>query len=278
MVRLIALDLDGTLLTSDGRITQASKDAIARARAKNIRVVLATGRSCAEVIDFSHQAGCDVLGAALGGAALVDTKTEQALRTWAIPEGSDRKALELCLGRQIELMIFARDQILVDPFSKESLLRTFPCQVFHDAAIVTQDPIAYMEEHQLPLLKIHGDQNPGSYPLEELSALPGVSLTRSNDHDFELVRQGVDKGSTLALLSLLFGIPLEDCAAIGDSDNDLAMLQAAGFPVAMGNGCAAVREAAQYVTVDNDHDGVARAIEYLLDYNEKNNPLTNFQI
>ena len=278
MVRLIALDLDGTLLTSDGQITQASKEAIAKAQEKNIRVVLATGRSCAEAAAFSRQAGCDLLSAALGGAALVDTKTEHTLRSWTIPEDSARKALELCLGREIELMIFAGDQILVDPFSHKSLLKTFPCQVFHDAAIVTEDPIAYMEEHQLPLLKIHGDQNPGAYPLEELSALPGVSLTRSNDHDFELVRKGVDKASTLALLAMLCGIPLQDCAAVGDSDNDLSMLQAVGFPVAMGNGCAAVREAAQYVTADNDHDGVAQAIEHFLEYNEKNNPLTNFQV
>lgn len=95
--------------------------------------------------------------------------------------------------------------------------------------------MAYLAEHGLPLTKLHGDQKPGGYPLEELAALPGVSLTASNDHDFELVPAGVNKGRALALLALMWGIPLERCAAVGDSANDLEMLQAVGCPIAMGN-------------------------------------------
>lgn len=132
----------------------------------------------------------------------------ETLRRWDMPEESGRRALELCLGREIELMIFAGEEIVVDPFSKESLSRTYPFPIFHSAAVVAEDPRVYLEERGLPLTKVHGDWNQARYPLEELGALPGVQLTASNDHDFELVPDRVDKGRAMALIALLYGVPL----------------------------------------------------------------------
>ena len=84
--------------------------------------------------------------------------------------------------------------------------------------MVAEDPRAYLEERGLPLTKVHGDWNQARYPLEELGALPGVQLTASNDHDFELVPDRVDKGRAMALIALLYGVPLGETAAVGDSD------------------------------------------------------------
>ena len=91
-----------------------------------------------------------------------------------------------------------------------------------------------------------------------------MALTASNDRDFELVPAGVDKGRTLALLSMLYGVPLQDCAAVGDSDNDLSMLKAVGTPIAMGNASQAVKEAAARVAPSNDQEGAAWAIRSCL--------------
>jgi len=260
MVKLIALDLDGTLLDPSGRITAASKQAIRTAREAGIRVVLATGRPAPEAQWFVREAGCDDLMVCLGGAALVDAGTGEYLFRRDIPEPSGREALELCLGREIELMIFAGAEILADPFSKASLLRTYPYPAFHDAAVTVEDPLAYLAEHCLPLTKIHGDWNRDAYPLEELAALPGVELTSSNDHDFEVVSQGVDKGRALGLLAERYGLTLADCAAVGDSDNDLKMLRAAGTPIAMGNATQAAKEAAVRTAPPNSEEGAAAAI------------------
>ena len=149
---------------------------------------------------------------------------------------------------------------MVDPFSKASLLKTYPFPSFHDNAAVVPDPIAYLEEQGLPLTKLHGDWSPGRYPLEELAALPGVVLTSSSPHDFEVVAQGVDKGRTLALLAALYGVPLEQCAAVGDGGNDLAMLRVAGLPIAMGNAAQSVKDAAALIAPPNDREGAAWAI------------------
>lgn len=268
MVKLIALDLDGTLLDPQGQITSEAKAAIAQARQAGVKVVLSTGRAVPEAADFSQRAGCDALSVCLGGAVLSENDSCRHLWRRDIPKESARRALELCLNRQIELMLFCGEQIVLDPFSHESLMRTYPYPAFHDNAVVTPDPIAYLEEQGLPLTKIHGDWNQPAYPLQELSALEGVELTSSNDHDFELVPQGINKGRTLAMLALMWGIPLDQCAAVGDSENDLAMLKAVGYPVAMGNGCASVKAAARHVAPDNAHEGVAHAIFWCLEQNQ----------
>lgn len=260
MIKLISFDLDGTLLNPQGKITQPVKDAIAQARAAGVRVVLNTGRPIPEAFWFVQEAGCDSLVSALGGGALADAAAGRTIRRWDIPEPSGRQALELCLGRGIELMIFAGEQILLDPFSKQSLLEHYPFTAFHSNATVVDDPLEYMNRRQLPLTKIHGDWAAGRYPLKELAALPGVSLTSSNDHDFELVADGADKGRCLALLAMMYGIPLDDCAAVGDSENDLPMLRAVGTPIAMGNAAPQVKEAACRVAPSNGEDGAAWAI------------------
>lgn len=163
-------------------------------------------------------------------------------------------------GRDIELMIFAGRRSCWIPSSRRLSGATYPFSVFHRHAVDVSDPLAHLAERGLPLTKLHGDQKPGGYPLEELAALPGVSLTASNDHDFELVPAGVNKGRTLALLALMWGIPLERCAAVGDSANDLEMLHAVGRPIAMGNAAPQVQAAAACIVADNSHDGAAQAI------------------
>ncbi len=260
MIKLISLDLDGTLLDPQGRVTEASKAAIAKARAAGVRVVLNTGRPTPEAFWFVEEAGCDSLVSALGGALLADSASGQTIRRWDIEASSARRVLELCLDRKIELMIFAGNEIVADPFSKASLERTYPYPAFHNAARTVADPIAYMEARGLPLTKIHGDWNPGRYPLEELAALPGVALTSSSPHDFEVVAQGVDKGRTLIQLADVYGVPLEQCAAVGDSENDLAMLRAAGLSIAMGNAAQSVKDAAALIAPPNDREGAAWAI------------------
>ena len=163
-IDLIALDLDGTLLDPSGRVTQASKDAIAQARAAGVEVFLATGRAAPEAAYFAQEAGCGVLAAALGGAVMCDARTGAHLRRWDLPRETGRRALELCLNREIVLMIFAGEAIVLDPYSKKLLMKHYPFPCFHDNAVVTEDPIAYLEEHDLPLTKLHGDGDPASYP------------------------------------------------------------------------------------------------------------------
>lgn len=267
MIRVIALDLDGTLLNAAEEITQETKQAIAQAQAEGVKVVLATGRSVQEAMAFGTEAGCDNLAVCVGGAVLADLPSGTHVRDWEMPSWVWPDALKLCLNRGIELMLFAGEEIVVDPFSKASQEKTFPNPVFHRAAVVAEDPLAYLQEKELPLLKIHGDWAPGQYPIEELQKLYGLEVISSNGRDFEVLPAGADKGRALALLGVMYGFALDEIAAVGDSDNDLAMLRVAGYPVAMGNGTENVKKLAKFITDSNENEGVAKAIYHILERN-----------
>lgn len=267
MIRVIALDVDGTLLTPQGEITQQTRDAIAQAQAAGVKVVLATGRSVQEAMALGRKAGCDNLAVCVGGAVLADLPSGTHVRDWEMPSWVWPDALKLCLNRGIELMLFAGEKIVVDPFSKASQEKTTPDPVFRREAVVVEDPLAYLQEHDLPLLKIHGGWAPGSYPIAELEQLYGLKVSGTNGRDFEVLPAGADKGRALALLGVMYGVALDEIAAVGDSDNDLAMLRAVGYPVAMGNATQHVKDVAKYVTASNAENGVAQAIRHILEQN-----------
>lgn len=268
MYRLLALDLDGTLLTPEGQMTQRTKAAIAKAQASGMKVFLVTGRSWQEAAWYSAEAGCGEVAVALGGAAYVDMRRSAVYRRWDMARDSGLVALRLCLDSGVELMIFAGNEIVVDPRSHESLLRTLQSPVFHQAAVVVEDPVAYLLERGLPVTKLHGAGDPSVFPMAALRALPKLLLTSSNDSDFEVLPASVEKGRSLAYLSRgQYGIKPSEIAVLGDSMNDLPMLRMAGLPMAMGNACDALKQRAAFVTGTNEEDGAAQAIEYCLAQN-----------
>lgn len=266
MIKLISLDLDGTALNPEGQLSAAVKDAVAQARAAGVRVVFNTGRPAPEAFAFVREAKADSLVSTLGGAAVADCASGRLLRRWDVEEPWGTRAVEACMGRGLGLMVFAGDRILVEPEYKALLEKIYPYPEFHNSATVAEDILGYMAGHSLALTKIHGDGRPEQFPLEELSALEGLTLTSSNSHDFEVVGAGVDKGRSLALIASMYGIPLSQCAAVGDSGNDLAALRAAGLAIAMGNAASEVKAVSACVAPSNGEDGGAWAVLRCLEW------------
>ena len=260
MIKLISLDLDGTLLTPEGTITAASREAIARARAAGLRVVINTGRPAQESMFFAREAGCDALSAGAGGGLVVDGASGRTVRRWDVDEGSARRAMELCLSWDVQLLIYAGNEILVNAAYKKFMERWYPFPAFHKAVTVTEDFLGFMAEHDLPLVKIHGELGEVRPPVEELAALPDVTLPTSSGHDFELTAGGADKGAALAVIAERYGVPLDRCAAVGDSENDLSAFRVAGLPIAMGNAPEHVKAAAARIAPSNGEEGAAWAV------------------
>ncbi len=266
MEKLIALDVDGTLLNSRGNVPASAVEAVERARSMGVRVVLATGRSAPEAVWLTDAAGCDCRAVVLGGGAVIDAATGRHLRRWDMADGLGARVLELLEGQPLYSMVFAGEVNLLDPASEIYFRKNYPYDCYFDNTTVADDLPAYLRAHRLPLTKVYATGEASCFPplLERLGCLPGLTLTSSGADNFEVLAQGTDKGRALCLLAAEWGIAPEDIAAVGDSDNDLAMLRAVGWPVAMGNASAEVKRAARMVTDSNDRDGVARAIDRLL--------------
>ena len=266
MIRMIALDVDGTLLTSRGELTRETARAIRAAREKGVKVVLSTGRSVPEAVWLTGQAGCDNRAVCLGGAAVADMADGRHIRRWDIPDGLAASVLDILRGRPLACMVFAGEANLLDTYSARFYRETYPFPAYLDTVVEAEDVSRWLREHRQPLTKIHAEGAPELFPplLEKLRRLPGLTLTRSGRDNFEVLAHGVDKGRALRLLGEEWGISPEETAAIGDSDNDLAMLRAVGCPVAMGNAPDGVKAVCAMVTDSNDRDGAAKAIERLI--------------
>lgn len=266
MIRMIALDVDGTLLTSGGTVSEGTVRAIRAAQERGVKVVLATGRSAPESVWLTRLAGCDDRAVCLGGAAIADMADGRHLRRWDIPEAQAAPVLELLRGKSLACMVFAGEVNLLDRYSDAFFRANYPYPAYLDTTVAADDLPAWLKAHRQPLTKVHATGAPELFPplLERLGRMPGIALTSSGRDNFEVVAEGVDKGKALCLLASEWGIAPAEIAAIGDSENDLAMLRAVGCPVAMGNASDEVKGAAALVTDSNDRDGAAKAILRLM--------------
>jgi Cof subfamily protein (haloacid dehalogenase superfamily) len=261
-VRLVALDVDGTVLTPQHTITDATRDAVADARARGVRVVLASSRSPLGLRPILNTLGLrdewfiayqGALVARWAGPTDLDVLHETRL------ESATARALEhhaetagLSVGRYTALQWrVSRLDSTIHRESKitgERALLSSPDQL--DRA---GDP------HKLLLIAGTPQLLP---PLDALAAHPptGTHAVRSHRTYLEITAAGVDKAAGLTALTAHLRISPSHTAAVGDGDNDVAMFAAAGLTIAMGQASPNVQGHADYITASNAQDGVAAAL------------------
>ena len=266
MIRLIALDIDGTLLDSRGQIPASAVEAIARARAQGVRVVLSSGRSAREAAWFNQAALCDSMAVCLGGCAVADLSAGRHIRQWAFSPAA-AAALEQLVDASFQVVFFAGEELLVTPASAVFFTRHYPGNLLRRFQTITEAPWQYAADHGLAPCKllVLGEADRLAWLRRAASEIADLHITSSDSTNLELMPAGADKGRALSLLCGQWGVPMEETAALGDSENDREMLSAVGISVAMGNAPAAIRQAARLVTDTNDNDGLAKALHRLLE-------------
>jgi len=266
-IKLLALDMDDTLLDRELRISPGNQRALTAAEELGVRVVLASGRAPAALTPYARQLGLDQRPGdliAYNGSLIVETDTGQALweiklDTALLAEVWDTAA---ALGQPLQTYVDGAILASVDnPGTRlDSRLTGIP---FH---VVTRE--TFLAE---PRVKVVLPGAPES--LDRVQArfdqvfLGRANMYRSKPFFFEVVPLGADKALALARIAEAHGILREEVMAIGDSWNDEGMLRWAGVAVAMSNGPEEIRRLASWVTTrDNDADGVAEAVaRFILD-------------
>ena len=263
MYRLVALDIDGTILSSDQRILPSTVRAIRQARAKGVKVILCTGRSAPEAAEISRLTGCDNRAVCLSGGVIGDMTTGQPVRQFPLAPVSVEKALSILAPYPLHTILFADQYNLVTPATKAEMLQRLPKDLMHSHTLEAENLAEGMKNRTVCKLfsySFHGNVTEAAEALAQ--AFPGL-VTNCGD-SLELLAAGVSKGASLSLLAADWGIEMKDVVAIGDSNNDLSMLSVAGMPVAMGNASHDAKAAAKRITDTNDNDGIAKALESLL--------------
>ncbi|WP_172370003.1 Cof-type HAD-IIB family hydrolase [Sporosarcina jiandibaonis] len=284
MVRLIAIDMDGTILSPDQTISTKNKETILEAQSNGIEVVIATGRSYAEALFPISDAGLTVPFILLNGAEVRNEDGDLLSATY-LTESDVKKVIPILEKESIDYQLFVgktvytksiEDQIdtfiqlavaanqvpPVDEIREEVMNRVekgFVQEVPSLRQIVNQHGEEIYKIFGTSFNKVHLDN-----AREKLKLLPGLAVSSSGAGNLEITNINAQKGIALEQYAKMKGISMDEVMAIGDNYNDLSMLKIAGHSVAMGNAPAEIQEACKTVTTTNEFDGVATAIESAL--------------
>lgn len=236
-IKLIAIDMDGTLLHSNHKISVKTKKTLQKAVDAGIMVVLATGRGMANIQSYSEDLNLQQPIVAANGADIYITAQSEGIKTYLKKEDVDLLH-DLVNEYAIDFWGFTRDALFTN-----RILTSEERQYCLKFGVQT------MDEEKLAAFN------------DRIQGIDSIEITSSSTTNIEINYRGVTKAFGVQKLCDHYQISMEDVMCLGDSANDLKLFEAVGFPVAMENAIASLKEIAQAITVSNDKDGVAKAIE-----------------
>jgi Cof subfamily protein (haloacid dehalogenase superfamily) len=258
--RLVATDLDGTILRSDKSVSERTRKIVGQLEADGVSVVLVSARPPRVLKRIAERNGFNGLAICCNGAIIFDLESEEMLRHIPV---SYEETLEVArlLQEAMPGLGFAWERGLefgCDP--RFASLHTFPGEeILNPVDILTLDESPFSK-----LIVLDPDNHPDMLlDVARRYAGPNVTITHSGAPFIEISAVGVDKASGLVALAEELSIPMSSVIAFGDMPNDLAMLESAGYSVGVANAHGSVLARVDEVTLSNDEDGVAVVLERL---------------
>ena len=275
-IKLVALDLDGTLFDNSSRISKRNLTAIRSITDKGIHVVISTGRPF-EGIPFDQIKGTGINYAiTANGSGIYEISTGKCLYENAMDEELVTPILNFLLTRDIHMDAFIGGKGYTPVQCVETAQKLTVPSSIKNYIITTRtrldNILQFIHENQLKVQKMTLNFYPaadGTLIDREtvrkfLVSNPSITTVCGGYNNLEFTRADANKGVGLRKLAEILGVNPDAPRAIGDTENDLAIIEAAGIGVAMGNATDAVKARADYVTTTNTKDGVAAAIEHFI--------------
>ncbi len=261
--RLLATDLDGTLVTDDKRVTERTKRAVEAMIRRGGTVVLSSGRPSYGIWHVARELSLPEMGGyilAYNGGELLDCKDGEAKFSVRIPPEKIPAIVRLAREHGTAILTYEGEFLITE--SGGDLYVQGEARNTRMKVKEVPDLISYITFPIVKLMMVGTEEEIlRMEPVVRETLGPEFAVFRSEAYHLEILPAGVDKGSGLLRTLEYLGIPREAAVSCGDYDNDIPMNEAAGLGVAMENGCQEIREKADYVTCSNEEDGVAAVIE-----------------
>lgn len=258
-IKLIAVDLDDTLLDSKLAVSPRACEAIRQAVARGVTVTIATGRMYCSALVYAKQLNLDVPLITYNGALIKACLSGETLLNQPVEREFALEVMTLCRERNWYIQTYMNDELYVKEFNEHAayyqhLSGIKPHAIGGRLYDVEQPP------NKL-LLMLGVDEIKEAYNIIKARFGNKLTVAITKPTFIEITHPLANKGRALAFLADKLHIRQEEVMAIGDSGNDLDMIKYAGWGVAMGNAREAIKAAARLETLSNDADGVAEAIE-----------------
>lgn len=265
--RLIALDLDGTLLDSQLAIRPQTLVALAQVRSRGIRVVLVSGRPHVAVYPYHHQLGLDTPAICCNGTYAYDYAARRALMANPLRKTQTLQLLEKARKYGVQGLLYV-DDLMTYEIDNPRLMRlrawaaTLP-EAVRPAMVQIKSFERAAEEAAIIWKYLAIARDMDSFPqfVREVESELSVQCEWSGTDRLDIVQADNSKGARLAEWIATQGIAPEEVIAFGDHRNDISMLKMVGLGVAMGNSDAVVQSNAQWVAGTNDTDAIAETLQ-----------------
>lgn len=258
--KLIAIDMDGTLLTPELEISKETIQVVRKVIDKNVIVTLSTGRMYPAALPFANMLQLDVPLITCNGSLIKCAKTGKEYYKKAIEPEYCKEIIEYCVNNRLSLSVYKDDDIFIE---KDSI--NLPIHDHMDKAepIVVENMNDLIDHSIIKILFNSEDKFDLEYHTKILNELykDKVNFYFSLPYFVEVVNKDANKRNALESLANKFNIKREEIIAIGDNYNDMDMIQYAGLGVAMDNAPDYLKDIADYVTLSNDEDGVRYVLE-----------------
>ncbi len=274
--KLVAFDMDGTLLDSSKNISPKTLDAVNEALDMGKHVVLSTGRCIAELNDFFALMPKLRYVICMSGALVYDVLEHKAIYSNSIPVDEVKIIIKEALKRDVMVHLLTEEESIVE-LDRGSRIKDYGMgsyqEMYDRVTTKVEDIRSFYDNYSKPVHKInnyHRTREESTLLKNELEAIAKdgllhLELVYSEKTSLECSRIGTTKGTGLIKLCDYLGIDILETIAVGDADNDLDILKKAGLAVAMGNANDNVKAISDVVVSDNDNDGCFEVItSYIL--------------
>lgn len=269
---LLAADMDFTLLAPGKDVPEGNKEAIRALKRAHVAFTIATGRSSFLVGKFAEDLGIGVPVITSNGGSLFDAEKRVQFASVDFEETKIRTLLEYLLDNSADATLYSDEGIFFAPCSS----RKFFVEGYNQGVEpAKQAPIididkSFLDRDVLPRFNKILLIRPNKTLHDLMISDPGLEALPSGDDLFDVMPRGVSKGNALLKLAGHLGIPSSNTFSIGDNENDVPMLEAAQYGIAMGNATDSAKKAAYYITADYDSLGFAKAVhEFVIPLVEK---------
>ena len=270
MRKILALDMDGTLLNSQKEISPKTRSALKHFHDLGGIVALSTGRGMVELKDYPEEIEAFVdYGILLSGAMIYDFKKKKTLFYQGLPEDCGREVVQKILMEDVMIQYMDYDKSVLGQWEFDHMadyhIEAYK-PMYKRVGTLVEDMRQYALDHVAGVAKAnfyHRDPEARQRSKDRIKDYP-VTIAFTEKASLEVSPFGVSKGKGLEMLCSHLGYDLSDSIAVGDSNNDLTVLQTAGLSVAMGNATEEILSVCDMVVADNDHDGIAEVVDYLL--------------
>lgn len=263
MYKMIAIDLDDTLMNDHFVISRENKEALNRAKFAGVKLCMVTGRNYTGAKAFLQEVDFQDLMSCVNGAYIVDPKTDQILNQFTIPGKACSEILEDIESMGIHVNLYHEHRAVSSELNRYT-------DYYRDLTGVELEAVGKLSDYALKvsvgklLLMDEPEKLKEIQTVLRMKYRDTISLTFSKPNHLEVNSNSASKGAAVKTIAEFYGISREEIISIGNDENDVSMLRYAGLGAAMGNAPESVQKEADLVTLTNNENGVAHIINTYL--------------